>query len=83
VDDLKLALKRLIIEECDKDFNTDDIRDGVPLVGAELDIDSLDVLQICMAIKTEYGVRIEGSTQARKVMKSIDTLTEYVSKHRK
>src|SRR5690606_33384271 len=45
---LKHALKALIIEECDKDELTpDDISDDQPLVGGDLELDSLDVLQIC------------------------------------
>lgn len=82
MDELKLELKKLIIEECDKDISPDDIADEAQLVGGDLDIDSLDVLQICMAIKTRYGVRIEGSNQARKVLKNILTLSDYVATHR-
>lgn len=82
MDDLKLELKKLIIEECDKDISPDDIADDAQLVGGDLDIDSLDVLQICMAIKTTYGVRIEGSNQARKILKNILTLSDYVASHR-
>ena len=70
---LKHALKALIIEECDKpEFSPADISDDQRLLGGELDLDSLDVLQICMAIKAQYGVRIEGSSDARKAMKSIN-----------
>ena len=76
--ELKHDLKLLIIEECDKDFTTDFINDDTPLLGGDLDLDSLDVLQICMAIKTRYDVRIEGSTEARKALKSINTLAQTI-----
>ncbi len=79
---LKHELKQLIIEECDKDITPDDIADDAPLMSDALDLDSLDVLQICMAIKTRYGVRIEGSSAARKALKTIDTLAETVSRKR-
>lgn len=75
---LKYDLKQLIIEECDKDMAPDDIADEAPLLGRELDLDSLDVLQICMEIKNRYGVRIEGSSAARKALKSIDSLAEII-----
>jgi acyl carrier protein len=72
---LKRALKVLIIEECDKDELTpEDIGDQQPLLGEALDLDSLDVLQICMAIKKQYNVRIEGNTAARRALKNIDAL---------
>lgn len=78
-DTLKLALKELIIEECDKeDMTPADIDDSEPLLGDRLDLDSLDVLQICMAIKTQYGVRIEGNTAAHRALKSINTLAQTI-----
>lgn len=77
--ELKHALKELIIEECDKpELSPEDITDDQRLLGGKLDLDSLDVLQICMAIKAQYGVRIEGSTDARKAMKSINTLAQTI-----
>lgn len=79
---LKQELKQLIIDECDKDFAADDIGNAEPLLDGKLDLDSLDVLQACMAIKTRYGVRIEGSNASRKLFKTIDTLAEHISKHR-
>lgn len=78
-DELKLRLKQLIIDECDKDeLTAGDISDSEPLLGGELDLDSLDVLQICMAVKKEYGVRIEGNTAARRALKNIDTLAQTI-----
>lgn len=77
--ELKHALKELIIEECDRpELNPADITDDQRLLGGKLDLDSLDVLQICMAIKAQYGVRIEGSTDARKAMASINTLAQTI-----
>ncbi|MDO3383452.1 phosphopantetheine-binding protein [Gilvimarinus algae] len=78
-DDLKTALKQLIIEECDKDeFTPADIGDDDALLGGDLDLDSLDVLQICMAVKNQYGVRIEGNTAARRALKSINALAQTI-----
>lgn len=81
--ELKHALKVLIIEECDKpELSPDDITDDQRLLGGDLDLDSLDVLQVCMAIKAQYGVRIEGSTDARKAMGSINTLARTIKDRR-
>lgn len=80
---LKHALKALIIEECDKDELTpEDISDDQALVGGDLELDSLDVLQICMAVKNQYGVRIEGSTDARRSLASINALAQTITERR-
>ena len=71
---LKCALKSLIIDECDKDVEIDDIHDDEILIGGPLELDSLDALQICMAVKAHYGVRIEGGPDARRALQSVQTL---------
>ena len=71
---LVLALKTLIIEECDKDVDAEAILDDELLIGGPLELDSLDALQICMAVKSRYGVRIEGGPQERKALQSVATL---------
>lgn len=77
LNELKHELKELIIEECDKDLRPEEIGDDSPLLET-LDLDSLDVLQICMAVKNRYGVRIEGSSAARKALRSVDSLAQTV-----
>lgn len=76
---LRLELKQLVIEECDKDLEPEQIGDDQALLGGDLELDSLDVLQVCMAIKKRYGVRIEGSAAARKALRSINTLAETIA----
>ena len=80
IETLKQDLKVMIIEECDKDIEPDEIDSDAPLIQGELDLDSLDVLQICMEVKNRYGVRIEGNTAARKALKSVTTLAEVIAK---
>ncbi|GEM_PF-242848 len=75
---LKQALKKLVIEECDKDIEVSDITDDELLFGGPLDLDSLDALQICMAVKSHYGVRIEGGPKARASLQSINCLAETI-----
>jgi len=77
---LSQALKELIIVECDKKVSADSVTNEEPLFGGSLDLDSLDALQLCVAVKRVYGVRIQGSTAARKALKSIDTLAETILK---
>jgi acyl carrier protein len=43
-----------------------------------LELDSLDALQIAMAIKTQYGVRIEDGPSARRAMQSINALADTI-----
>ena len=76
--ELKLALKSMIIEECDKDVEVYEILDNEALIGGPLELDSLDALQICMAVKERYGVRIEGGPAARKALQSVQSLADTI-----
>lgn len=78
---LKLELKELIIRECEKNVRPDQISDDGILIGNEsqLDLDSLDALQIALAVKQRYGKRIDGSTETRAALKSIDSLADFIS----
>lgn len=73
-DQLKYDLKALIVQECDKDFAPESIGDEQQLIGGDLDLDSLDALQIVVAVGKHYGVRIEGGGEARRALKNIVTL---------
>lgn len=81
--DLKHELKKLIIEECEKDCNIEDIKDDEALFGPDsiLELDSMDALQISMAINKKYGLKTTDSKELRKIMYSINTMQEYLSKN--
>jgi acyl carrier protein len=75
---LKLQLKRLIVVECDKEIEADEIGDDELLIGGRLDLDSLDALQIIMAVKNSFGVRIEGGPVARQALRSVTSLADTI-----
>lgn len=76
----KLELKALIVQEADKDMEPAQIGDDEPLFGprSNLELDSLDALQISMALQNNYGVVITDPKQLRRVLVSINTLADYM-----
>jgi acyl carrier protein len=80
---LTLELKEMIVAECDAEFGVEDIADDMRLIGEEgLQLDSLDGLQIALAVKERYGVRIEGGPDSRKAMESVSALADYILERR-
>jgi acyl carrier protein len=77
-DTLKAALKAMIVRECDKDIEPEAITDDEQLIAGPLALDSLDALQICMAVKDNYGVRIEAGPDARRALASIESLAQTI-----
>jgi acyl carrier protein len=78
---LKRELKQLIVTVCNKDIDPESITDDEALIGmlSSLGLDSLDVLQVNTALLQRYGVRIEDGKHARRVMKSINALADFVA----
>jgi len=78
--DFKLRLKQLMVTEADKDIAPETIADDAPLFGpdAHLALDSIDGLQISMAIHLKYGVRLEDPKQVRRVMADVNTLADFL-----
>jgi acyl carrier protein len=71
-------LKAMIVDECDTDFTIDQISDDIRLIGEGLDLDSLDALQIALAIKDNYGIRIEGGPDSRKAFENVSSLADFI-----
>lgn len=77
---LRLELKALIVESCDKDCAPESITDDEILFGPEapLQLDSLDALQVSMAIKKQYGLRLPDSKETRRILASVANLAEHL-----
>lgn len=80
----RTELKALILAAVDKDEPADGLRDDEPWFGAEsrLNLDSLDALQISMAIQKKYGVRMPDSKDTRRALVSLLALAEHLRKYR-
>ena len=79
-DRFKRELKEMIILECLKEVTPDMIEDGAPLFGDDslLQLDSIDGLQVSVAIQKQYGRRVTDPKEVRRIMASIDTLADFL-----
>jgi acyl carrier protein len=77
---LKMELKRLIVEECDIMTDPGEIDDEETLFGRDsrLGLDSIDALQISMAIQDKYNIAITDSKEMRRVMRSLNTFADFI-----
>jgi acyl carrier protein len=52
------------------------------LVGGDLGLDSIDVLELVMMIEKDYGLKIDNKELGIRVFASLKTLAEYIHQNR-
>jgi len=80
MDNLKQQIKELIISALElEDVKPEDIVDSEPLFGEGLGLDSIDALELGLAIKKKFGVKFAAeNTDNKKYFASVDALAAYV-----
>ncbi|PYT14154.1 MAG: acyl carrier protein [Acidobacteria bacterium] len=71
----RFIVRRLRLEQADPDS----IGDDALLVGAGLDLDSIDLLELIVGLEKEYGLKIADAAEGRRVLTSVRSLAEFVA----
>lgn len=81
---LEQQLKSLIISACDIPDAPEDFSSEAFLIGPEspLGLDSLDAVEIVVAVQKTFGVRIGGEDSSREVLQSIRTLADFIQQEK-
>lgn len=82
---LETEIKTMIIEELDlEDTEVDDIDTDDALFVDGLGLDSIDALEIGLAINKRFGIKLEANSEANKEhFRSVATLAAFVDSQRK
>ncbi len=78
---LNLEIKELIISSLGlEDIAPEDIDDAAPLFGEGLGLDSVDALELGLALQKHFGIQFNTKTQnLREHFKDINTLAAFVN----
>ena len=78
-DDLKTRLKAVMVDELMLQKEASEIGDSEPLFGPDgLGLDSVDALQLAVALDKHFGLKITDAEAAKDIFQSVDTITEAV-----
>lgn len=80
VNDLELSsrVKNMIVKAVKLKIPPETIENDKPLFGSGLGLDSIDALELVIALEKEFGLRISDSTVGKKVLVSVDTIVHYI-----
>ncbi|MEI7982202.1 MAG: phosphopantetheine-binding protein [Bacteroidota bacterium] len=80
--ELKLKIKQMIMDTLGiNDLAIEEIDDEKPLFGGgnSLTLDSVDAIEIIMAIQRNYGIRITDQHIAREVVRSVNSIAQFIA----
>src|SRR6516165_3696824 len=58
------------------------IPDDMPLIGGDMDLDSLDILLLVSSIEKQFQIRIPNEAVGREAFESVQTLARFVQENR-
>ena len=83
-DELIPKVKQLIIDALRiEGMSPDEIETDAPLFGEGLGLDSIDALQLVVAMEKEYGVVVPDAATGTKVFASVRAMAAYIEENRK
>jgi acyl carrier protein len=78
---LKQRIKAMMVENLMLQVTADEIKDDQPLFGPEsLGLDSVDALQLVVALEKNFGLKVSSKEAAKDILHSVNTIAEAVLK---
>jgi acyl carrier protein len=77
---LRSEIKQMLVENCMLQIPADQISDNQALFGpGSLGLDSVDALQLVVALDKNYGLKVPDPEAAKTILHSIDSMADAVS----
>ena len=79
----ELELAQLIVTSLNLEVSAGEIEPEAPLYGEGLGLDSIDILELSLAISKTYGVQLKSDdADNSKIFSSLRNLNEHIQQHR-
>jgi acyl carrier protein len=83
ITELKAGIRRLMVENLMLQISPEKIGDDQPLFGAgSIGLDSVDALQLVVALDKTYGLKVANPEAAKKILQNVNSIAEAVRQHR-
>jgi acyl carrier protein len=78
--DLKLRIKQMLVDNLMLQITAEEIGDDQPLFGpGGLGLDSVDALQLVVALDKNFGLKIADPAAAKQILQSVSTIAAAVA----
>jgi len=80
--ELKANIKQMLVENLMLKMGAAEIGNDQPLFGpGGLGLDSVDALQLVVALEKNYGLKLSDTEAARKTMQTVNTIAAAIQEH--
>jgi acyl carrier protein len=80
--ELKLQIKRLMVENLMLQITAEEIADDIPMFGpGGLGLDSVDALQLVVALDKNYGLKITDAEAAKGILQNVNTIAAAIEQN--
>ena len=80
--ELKKQVKQMLVENLMLQTSAEEIGDDQALFGpGSLGLDSVDALQLVVALEKNYGLKLSDTEAARKTMQTVNTIAAAIQEH--
>jgi acyl carrier protein len=81
-DTLRPRIKDVLVQSLRLPFPAAQIADDIALFGEGLGLDSIDALELVLAVERTFGVTIGDEETAKRALKSVNALAEFIEERR-
>lgn len=82
-ENLKEAIKQMMVESLMLRITKEEIQDDAPLFGPQgLGLDSIDALELVVALEKQFGVTVPNSSVARTALATVNSIYDYILSQR-
>jgi acyl carrier protein len=80
LEEIKLEVKKLIIETLKFEIRPEEIIDDVSFFSGEntIKIDSIDVIELVVSIQKKFSVKIDDQNLAKDVINTVNSIAEFI-----
>jgi len=79
--DLKARIRQMLVDNLMLQVQPEEITDELPLFGEGLGLDSVDALQIVVALDKNFGLKIKDAEMAKGVLKNVNSIAAAIEAH--
>lgn len=74
-------VKQIIVQHINPGLKIDELRDDTPLIGRGLGLDSVSLLELVVALETDFGMRFDEKDMTPELFANVGSIAGYVGNH--